>query len=119
MINKLVHAWLPPWPQVPPRLWLTGVALVVVSLSLSFNREIWPQHLLAAPWSRVLLGVLLQAAGIQIIAMLRAWREACAGPGWVRLLLWCGVMAVGLGITVLLAVAFLFTCFNLGYVLQS
>ncbi|MGY3088950.1 hypothetical protein ACVWYF_001990 [Hymenobacter sp. UYAg731] len=108
--------WLPPWPVVPSRLWLTAAATVMVGLSIVFRMEIWPHHPKAHLGSWIVLGLLMQAGGIQVIRMLRVWLREYRGPIWVRLLMWGTVLPV-YGAVVLLIVGFiLFTCFSLGSV---
>ena len=113
MSSSLARGWALPWPQVPTRLWGTIVAVAVVGLSLFFNQEIWPAHPAAVRWSHVVLGTLLQAGGVQLIGVLRVWRNACAGPGWLRLLVWGGVLVAIAGIAFVVLLAFVFTGFSL------
>jgi hypothetical protein len=101
---------LPAWPVVPPRLWLTGAASLVLGISLCFTHELWRYHPLAGVWSKVLLGVLLQWGGVQAINVLINWLVAYAGSRWVRLLMAFLVVGLGTFIAVLLVEAFLCTC---------
>ena len=115
--GSLSRRWHLPWPVVPPRLWGTGAALAVVSISLIFRQEIWAGHPRAGQWSQVAAGGLLLLAGLQAIGVLWAWQKACSGPGWLRLLLWGGAVLAIVGISVLLLAALVFTGVSLARVL--
>lgn len=80
--------WLPMWPVVPLRLWLTAAAGVVAGLSVYFQQEIWLHHPKAVLWGWVVLGTLAQAGGVQLLSVLRAWLRSYRGPRMVRLLMW-------------------------------
>lgn len=105
--------WLPPWPVVPARLWLTAAGGVVAALSVIFQREIWPHHPKAERWSLIVLGVLVQGGGIQLIKVLMAWRRAYQGPRWGQLLMACAVFPACFAGALLLLGVFLVTCFGL------
>ncbi|MFC6224063.1 hypothetical protein ACFP2F_12505 [Hymenobacter artigasi] len=105
--------WLPPWPVVPPRLWLTAAATMVVGLSIIFENEIMPNHPKAQLWSWVVLGVLVQVGGVQVLSMLRAWLRAYHGPGVVRLLMWGIVLPAYVVLSPLLLFTCVFTCYGL------
>lgn len=79
--------WLPPWPVVPPRLWLTAAGGMMAGLSLLFQQEIWPYHPRAGLWGWLALGLLVQAVGIQLIRVLMGWLRAYTGPRWVQLVM--------------------------------
>ncbi|WP_460616590.1 hypothetical protein [Hymenobacter ruber] len=106
--------WLPPWPVVPPRLWLTAAATIIVGLSIIFRMEIWPHHYRVQEWSCIVLGLLLQAIGVQVINMLMAWLRDYRGPGWMRLLMWGAILPIYGAVVLLIVVFVLFTCFSLG-----
>ena len=106
-------SWLPPWPVVPPRLWLTAAATVVVSLSIFFENEIMPNHHKAQLWVWVVLGALVQVGGAQVLSMLRTWLRVYHGPGVVRLLMWGIVLPAYIILSPLLLVTCIFTCCGL------
>jgi hypothetical protein len=111
--------WLPSWPVVPPRLWLTVAGGVVAGLSIIFRMEIWPHQPKAEMWSWVVLGVLVPAGGIQVIRVLRVWRREYRGPGWVRLLMWGAVLPVCVAVALLIIGFAFLLCFNLGSITQD
>ncbi|WP_216680164.1 hypothetical protein [Hymenobacter siberiensis] len=104
------RSWLPPWPVVPPRLWLTAAAIVVAGLSIFFENEIMPNHHKAQLWSWVVLGALVQVGGVQLLRVLRAWLRAYHGPGVVRLLMWGIVLPAYIFLSPLLFFTCVFTC---------
>lgn len=73
---------LPPWPVVPPRLWLTITIIVLASLNLIFKEEIWPNTPHAALVGDGILLLTLLVAIPQIIWMLWTWPAAYTGPWW-------------------------------------
>jgi hypothetical protein len=103
--------WLPPWPVVPPRLWLTAAGGVVAGLSVVFQREIWPHHPKAEIRSLIVLGLLVQAGGIQLIRVLMAWLRTYQGPRWAQLIMAFAVFPVCFAVALLLLGVFLLTCF--------
>lgn len=118
-MNSNNRNWLPLWPVVSPRLWLTAAATVIAGLSLFFQEEIWSHQATAERWSLMLLALLLLAGGIQVIMMLRVWLREYRGPVWMRLLMWGAVLPV-YGAVVLLTMGFVFLlCFNLGGITQD
>lgn len=100
-------SWLPPWPVVPPRLWLTLAASVVVGLSIFFQEEIWPHRPLAKMGSWVVLGLLMQVGGIQLIRGLWAWVGEYCGPRWMQFMLVSAVLPVCFVVALVLLVVFL------------
>ena len=101
---------LPPWPTVPPRLWLTAAVTGLTVFSLIFRQEIWPAHPQAEPWSWAILLVLVQAAGFQAIGALRDWTNAYDGPNWMRLLVRGVAVVIIIGIAILLLMLLLIIC---------
>ena len=101
---------LPPWPVIPPRLWLTGAGVGLAILSLVFGQEIWPAHPQAERWALATLILLMQMVGIQAIVVLCRWPSTYAGPGWMRLAM-RSVAAVGsIGIGIILVFLLLLSC---------
>jgi len=90
--------FLPHWPAVPARLWLTGAGVALAGLSLLFEQEIWPNSPQAAFWTWVVLTLLLLAGGLQTIGVLLRWPMSYSGPRWLRLALGCVALALGLGV---------------------
>lgn len=111
--------WLPLWPVVPPRLWLTAAATAGVGLSIVFRMEIWPHHPKAHLWSWIVLGLLVLAGGLQVIKVLRIWLREYRGPGWMRLLLWGAVLPAYVVVALLIIWFAFFICFNLGGITQN
>ena len=93
---------LPPWPVVPPRLWLTGAGTGLVALSPVFSQEIWTHPRPAQEWSWVALALLLLAGGAQSIAVLLRWPAAYTGPAWMRVVVRTAALGSGIGITILM-----------------
>ncbi|WP_201981429.1 hypothetical protein [Hymenobacter rubidus] len=89
-------------PELPPRLWLTGLAIGLAILSLIFRKELWPHHRQALSWNLALLALLLLAAGGQTMAALKQWAVSCAGPAWLRLLIRAVSTVVSIGIAILM-----------------
>lgn len=113
-MNASKWNWLPQWPVVPPRLWLTAAATIIAGLSLLFEKEIWSPKATAELWSFMLLVFLMPVGGIQLIRMLRVWQREYRGPGWMRLLMWGAILPV-YGAVLLLILGFaLILCFSLG-----
>ena len=90
--------FLPHWPEVPPRLWLTGAGIALAGLSLQFEQEIWSHSPRAMFWTWVALTLLLLAGGLQIIGVLLRWPIRYSGPRWLRFALGCLSLALGLGV---------------------
>jgi hypothetical protein len=97
-----LHKYLPPAPQLPRLLWLTGGALLLVLLSYGFRSEIWPGHPAAGKFSLVPLPVLLLVGLLQLHNILRQWPAAVPGPGWLRPVVRTGVILVQAGTALLL-----------------
>ncbi len=93
---------LPPAPELPRSLWLTGGALLLALLSYGFRAELWPGHPAAGGWSLALLPLLVVAGILQLLHALSNWLEAFPGPGWLRLLLGAGMAVVQVGAALLL-----------------
>lgn len=106
------HNLLPPWPVVPPRLWLTAAGGAVAGLSVIFQREIWLHHPKAERWSLIVLGVLVLGGGIQLIKVLLAWLRAYQGPQWAQFLMACAVFPACFAVALLLLGVFFATCFG-------
>ncbi|MEL5995962.1 hypothetical protein AAFH49_17235 [Hymenobacter segetis] len=111
--------WLPQWPVVPPRLWLTAAATIIAGLGIIFRMEIWPHHPKAHLWNWIVLGLLLQAGGIQVIRVLRAWLQECHGPGLIRIMLWGATLPVYVAVALLVIGFAFFICFNLGSIIAQ
>lgn len=94
--------WLPQWPVVPPRLWLTAAGGVVAGLSLLCQQEIWPHHPKAELWGWLALGFSVQIIGIQTINVLMAWLRAYHGPRWMQLIMACAVFPACFTVALLL-----------------
>lgn len=111
--------WRPQWPVVPPRLWLTVAATVIAGLSLFFQQEIWSHKPTAELWTLIVLGLLMQFGGAQVIGMLRVWLREYRGPGWMRLLMWATVLPIYVAVS-LLALGFaLFLSVGLGSITMN
>lgn len=102
--------WLPQWPVVPPRLWLTAAGGVVAGLSVLFQQEIWPHHPKAELWSGLTLAVLVQAGGIQLIKVLMNWLREYQGPRWMHFIMTCAVFPACFAVALLLLGTCLLTC---------
>lgn len=98
---------LPPAPELPGTLWLTGGALLLAVLSYGYRAELWPNHPAAGDWSLALLPVLVVAGMLQLLNALYHWLEALAGPGWLRLLLRAGMAVVQVGLALLIVLLLL------------
>lgn len=98
---------LPPAPELPRSLWLTGGALLLALLSYEFRAELWPGHPAAGSWSLALLPLLIVAGMLQLLNALYHWLEVLAGPGWLRLLLRAGLAVVQVGLALLIVVVLL------------
>ncbi|WP_460609055.1 hypothetical protein [Hymenobacter terrigena] len=111
--------WLPPWPVVPPRLRFTAAGVVVAGFSIHFQNEIWPHYAKAQQWSWIVMGLLLEAAGVQIIQLLTAWVRGYRGPVWAPLLMW-GIVLPIYGVVALMMLGFVpFLFFGLGSITQD
>lgn len=97
-----LRKYLPPAPQLPRSLWLTGGALVLALLSYGFRAEIWPGHPAAGKFSLALLPILLIVGLLQLHNILHHWPAAVPGPGWLRLIIRVGVIMVQVGTALLL-----------------
>jgi hypothetical protein len=102
--------WLPTWPVVPPRLWLTAAGVALVGLSVIFQQEIWPLHPKAGLWSLIVLGVLVQGGGIQLITVLIVWLRAYQGPRLGHFIMACAVFPACFAGALLLLGIFFATC---------
>lgn len=103
----IVASWrqhLPPAPELPRSLWLTGGALLLAMLSYGFRAEVWPNYPAAGRWSLALLPLLLLAGLLQVLSCLQHWIAAVTRPGWLRPILRAGMLVVQVG-TALLIVA--------------
>ena len=110
MSNSYWQRVLPPWPVVPARLWLTGAGCGLAMLSLIFRQELWPSHPQMELRSWVAMLLLVQAGGVQAMAVLCRWSRAYVGPGWMRLTVRVVAWAVGIGIAILLLILLLLIC---------
>ena len=54
--------------------------------------------------------LLVQAGGVQAIAVLCRWFRAYAGPGWMRLIVRVVAWVVGIGIAILLLILLILIC---------
>jgi hypothetical protein len=98
---------LPPAPELPRSMWLTGGALLLALLSYGFRAELWPIHPAAGGWSLVLLPLLVVAVILQMLNVLHYWLEALFGPGWLRLLLRAGLAVAQVGLALLIGLVLL------------
>ena len=98
---------LPPAPERPRSLWLTGGALLLALLSYGFRAELWPNHPAAGKCSLALLPFLVVAGMLQLLNALYRWLEALAGPGWLRLVLRAGMAVVQVGLALLIVLVLL------------
>lgn len=101
MTSNQVKSGLPPWPLVPPRLWLTVAGVGLAGLSLWFKEEIWPNRPHVGLWAWAAITLLVGAAGWQAVRVLLAWPFTYDGPRWMRFLLGCVALAVGIGIAII------------------
>ena len=98
---------LPPAPELPRSLWLTGGALLLALLSYGFQAELWPNHPHAGRWSLALLPFLLMVGLLQGLNVLRHWPAANSGPVWWRLVFRVGVAVVQVSVALLIALVLL------------
>ena len=98
---------MPPAPELPRSLWLTGGALLLALLSYGFRAELWPGHPAAGGWSLALLPLPVVAGLLQLLNALCCWLEDLAGPGWLRLLLRAGMAMAQVGLSLLIALVLL------------
>lgn len=99
--------YLPPAPELPRSLWLTGGALLLALLSYGFRAELWPGHPAAGGWSLALLPFLIVVGMLQLLHALYRWLEALAGPRWLRLLLRAAMAVVQVGLALLIVLVLL------------
>jgi hypothetical protein len=102
----LLKSWLPSWPVVPPRLWLTVAIVVLASLNLLFKVEIWPNTPSAAQLLRWMLVLSLMTVVPQLIWVLWHWSAVYGGP-WVLGLLFRMAMICVIGLLLLMEVVFI------------
>jgi hypothetical protein len=95
---------LPPAPELPRSLWLTGGVLLLALLSYGFRAEVWSNHPAIGEWSLALLPFSLIVGVLQLLSALQRWVTAVISPGWLRLLLRTGLLIVQLGTGLLILV---------------
>ncbi|GAB3723882.1 hypothetical protein GCM10027594_04880 [Hymenobacter agri] len=77
---------LPPAPELPRSLWLTGGGTLLALLSYGFRAEVWPSYLAVGDWSLAVLPVGGLWISWQLVSTLLRWLAAITGPWWLLLL---------------------------------
>ena len=99
--------YLPPAPELPRSLWLTGSGLLLALLSYGFRAEVWPNHPTAGGWSLAMVPIVLVVGLLQLLHTLRRWMAAIATPGWLCLVLHAGMAVVQVATALLIVLVLL------------
>ena len=96
---------LPPAPELPHSLWLTGGSMLLALLSYGFRAELWPNHPAVGSWSLAVLPVGFPWIFWQLVSMLLRWLADITGPWWLLLLSRVAVATIKAGAVVLATLA--------------